>query len=727
MRALLLIIFSCLFFSVTGWGQISEGGSPQEILHLKSAGVPVIDMPSFNIYLEAKSANREQSEENILKPFKFAHAFQVSLNTKNSGEWYLAGNGFYIWKLTIRSKGAKSINLIFDHFKLPENARLFVFNKKENYVLGAFTAFNNKASEKFAVSPVAGDEITVQYEISSKNISNNDFEIIRVNHDFVGILKSGDRRPLYPKIADACNIDVNCALGADWSEVKNSVCRLIVDGKEICTGTLINNTAEDQKPYILSAAHCYDKWEYAETSVYVFNYESPYCAPLDGDPSNSISGALMKAQFDSMDFALAELSLIPPPTFRPYYAGWERSVTLPDTTVSIHHPQGDIKKIAIDEDPPEIANFNSSYTKNGFLKILKWDEGVTEAGSSGGPLFNTDKNIIGSLTGGLAICSNPINDYFERFSKSWDYRSDSAKQLKYWLDPLNSNKQTLAGKQFYEGKDLCAAFTNLNDNDIHENVALIKSGVFSGYWGGTNSAGITEFVEKFSIYGNEQLSGISLGVGKINKDPDSTQSQITIKVYDGNEYPETLIYSEKIFIKDLVQDAMNFIGFSEIVEPSDTFYVGFELSNTLPLDTFVVYQSMRPANTENFFYFKQNGIWQSYKDESLGYNSIVNVFELVACNVDDTLNDTPIIDNPDGILVFPNPTQSVFTIVANSDISEENISVFNVIGQTIEVQMSKIQERKIEINLSGNVPGVYFIRLNTSQGYISRKVSFVPW
>lgn len=726
MRALLLIIL-CLFFSVTSRGQISQGGSPLEIVHLKSAGVPVIDMPAFNVDVEQKSASMEQSEENRLKPFKFAHAFQVSLNTTNSGKWYVSDQGFYIWRLIIRSKGARSINLIFDHFKLPENARLFVFNKKENYVLGAFTAFNNKASGKFAVSPVAGDEITVQYEITSKNISNNDFEIIRVNHDFIGILKSGDRRPLYPKIADDCNIDVNCALGADWSEVKNSVCRLIVNGKEICTGTLINNTAEDQKPYVLSAAHCYDKWEYAETSVYVFNYESPYCAPLDGDPSNSISGALMKAQFDSMDFALAELSLIPPPTFRPYYAGWERSVTLPDTTVSIHHPQGDIKKIAMDEDPPEIADFNSSYIKNGFLKILRWDEGVTEEGSSGGPLFNMDKNIIGSLTGGLAICSNPINDYFERFSKSWDYRSDSAKQLKYWLDPLNLNKQTLAGKQFYEGEELCAAFTNLNNNDVHENVPLIKSGVFSGYWGGTNSTGITEFVEQFSIYGNEQLSGVSLGVGKIDKDPGSTQSQITIKVYDGKAQPETLIYSENIFIKDLVENAMNFIGFSEIVEPSDTFYVGFELSNMLPLDTFVVYQSMRPANTENFLYFKQDGIWQSFKEASLGYNSIVNVFELVACNVDDTLNDTPILDDQDGILVFPNPTQSVFTIAANSDISEENISVFNLIGQIVEVQMSKVQERKIEINLAGNVPGVYFVRYKTSKGNISRKVSFVPW
>ena len=726
MRAFLLLILLCIFFSEISWGQISQGGFPQKVIYLKSAVVPVVEMPALDNELLKKSVMVEQTGEAKLKPFKFAHSFEVSLTTGNSGEWYVADNGIYCWKLKIRSKGAKSINLIFDHFNLPGNARLFIFNEKENHILGAFTSVNNKASGKFAVSPVAGDEITVQYEIPSGYLNEKHFEIKSVNHDFIGILDRNERRPL-DKIAGACNIDINCELGDDWSEVKNAVCRMIVNGKEICTGALINNTAENQKPYILSAAHCYDEWEFAETSVYVFNYESPYCAPLDGDPANSVSGALMKAQFDSMDFALAELSLVPPPEFRPYYAGWERSVNLPDTTVSIHHPQGDIKKIAVDEDAPEISDFNGAYIKNGFLKILRWNQGVTEVGSSGGPLFNMDKNLIGTLTGGVATCANPVNDYFERFALSWDYKSDSTEQLKCWLDPLKSDVQILEGIQFYTGKEYCNAFTNLNDDDNHGTVSLINSGEFSGYWGGTNSVGITEFVEQFSINGSEQLSGFSLGVGKIEKAGNGSNSEITIKVYNGKELPETLIYYEKIFIKDLVQDAMNFIGFDEIVEPGDTFFVGFELSNMQPLDSFVVYQSLRPANTENFFYFKQNENWQSFKETNLGYNSIANVFELVACNVDGSISDTPVVDNPLEIFVFPNPTQSVITIIAGSDIAEENISIFNLIGQTVEVQMSKVHERKIEIDLTGNVPGVYFVRFNNGNGFVSRKISFVPW
>jgi hypothetical protein len=726
MRAFLLFLFVSLIFAVNSRGQISQGGFPLEVIHLKSSVTPVVNMPAFNFLQAEKSAVAEPTDEMRLKPFKFAHAFDVNLTPENSGEWFVSQTGIWCWKLTIRSEGAKSINLIFDHFKLPENSRLFLFNEDKSSLLGAFTSVNNKVSGKFAVSPVLGDEIIIQYETPSKNTDKIPFEIKSVNHDYIGIMEKGDRRPL-GKTAGECNIDVNCDLGDKWSEVKNSVCRLIVNGVEICSGALVNNTAEDEKPYILSAAHCYDKWEYAETSVYVFNYESPFCAPLDGDPLHSVSGAIMKAQFDSLDFALAELSLVPPPNYRPYFAGWDHSSELRDSSASIHHPQGDIKKIATDNDAPSISDFTDSYLKNGFLKIARWDEGVTEVGSSGGPLFNKNKNIIGTLTGGVASCGNPINDFFERFALSWDYKSDTAKQLKYWLDPINSSVDFINGKCFYEGEEYCAAFTNLNDDDKYELVPIESTGKFPGYWGGTNSEGITEFVEQFSIFGNEQLDGVSLGVGMLKKANHSTASEITIKVYNGGELPETLIYSKKVLIRDLYEDAMNYIGFDAVVEPSDTFYVGFELSNMEALDTFAVYQSLRAANTDNFFYYKHQGNWRNYEDEMSGYSSMANVFELVACNVSDTPSDTPIVDNPMEVFIYPNPVRAVVTMEAGQNIDEENISVVNLIGQNISCKLLRINERKVEIDMTGNVPGVYFVRFNNGSSFVSKKVSFVPW
>ncbi len=435
------IVVGLFFLVFKGTAQVSQGGKPLQVFGLKSSVNSVIEMPAFNKAMIADNANETDSDEGLLKPFRFAYPFEVYLTPENSGEWSLAANGWQVWKVSIHSKGAKSLNLIFDKFKLPDNARLFVYN--EDNILGAFTSNNNKSSGKFAVSPVPGDKITVQYEVPGNEKNTVPFVIAKVNHDYIGIFEKSDRRPLDPYIAGSCNIDVNCDIASEYNEVKNSVCRIIVDGREVCSGALVNNTAEDQKPYVLSAAHCYDKKEYAQTSVYLFSFESPFCAPLDGDPSNSVSGAIMKAQFDSLDFALTELSLVPPPEYRAYYAGWDHSSTQPSSTVSIHHPWGMIKKIAIDNDPPVISNFGNSYISNMFFKIERWDDGVTESGSSGGPLFNSsNKKIIGTLTGGYADCNDPTRDYFERLAMSWDYKSDSTKQLKYWLDPLKTNAES---------------------------------------------------------------------------------------------------------------------------------------------------------------------------------------------------------------------------------------------------------------------------------------------
>lgn len=727
--SILVLIFGFLSPGICN-AQISSGGTPMRTAALKSSGTKVVEMPPIHNFMTSEMDSGLQETKSLLKPFRFAYPFDVDLSPDNSGEWFHGENGFYIWKLTIRSKGAKSLNLIFDEFKMPENARLFVFNENENHVLGAFTQINNKPSGKFAVSPVMGDEITVQFEAPEKYLNDKFFRIINVNHDYVGILKSDGRRPL-GKTAGDCNIDVNCDEWGQWNEVKNSVCRFIVNGKEVCTGVLVNNTAENQKPYILSAAHCYDKWSFPDVTVYTFNYESPFCAPLDGDASNSISGAKMKAASDSLDFALVELSLVPPPGFRPYYAGWNHSSNIPASTACIHHPQGDIKKISVDSDPPVISSFgepnsvDKDYISKGFLRINKWEFGTTESGSSGGPLFDTNKNVIGTLTGGEATCKKSIYDYFERFSLAWDYKSDSAKQLKYWLDPLETGAEVLNGAQFNEGENFCAAFSNLNDKDNYQMVPITGTNSISGYWGGSNNLGITEFMESFSVEGNEILSGVSLGVGKFKSVIKSNESEILIKVYTGNKFPEKLIYSQLEKTAGLAVNAMNFIGFHEPVEPDGDFFIGFELLNIQPLDSFVVYQSVRTSTDVSTFLYKQNGTWFDFKAET--GKSMANIFEIVACNIDNFATDTPIVDYTLDIKVFPNPSNSKVTVEAGQEIAENDISVFNVLGQVIKTKITKIDDRKVELDLTGNIPGVYFIRLKKGGNIVSRKISFVPW
>ncbi len=72
---------------------------------------------------------------------------------------------------------------------------------------------------------------------------------------------------------------------------------------------------------------------------------------------------------------------------------------------------------------------------------------VTEGVSSGSPLFTSNKKIIGQLHGGSPDnCSDPANDPGEygRFDVSWNGPSPQ-RRLKDWLDPSNTNQNTIEG------------------------------------------------------------------------------------------------------------------------------------------------------------------------------------------------------------------------------------------------------------------------------------------
>jgi lysyl endopeptidase len=719
------LILCCLPF--LSEAQLSYGGYPRPFTGLKSTSPSAVVLPAVDNQKLLVSSLTEFNKPQFLKPLRFAYPFEVNLDPTNSGAWGISEDGYQVWQVEIKSEGAFSLNLKFEDFRLPPSARLFIFNSGLKQLLGSFTVLNNDSSRIFAVSPVQGDDIFVQYEIPPSFERRRDFRITRVNHDYLNILKAGDRRPL-GTVAGGCNLDINCGAASNWAKVKEAVCRVIIDGVELCTGTLLNNTSENKIPYVLTANHCISSHGTNFSTVFLFNYESPYCGSIDGDVTNSLSGSVLKASFDSLDFALLQLNISKiPSTFRPYYAGWNRTGNIPDSVATVHHPQGDIKKIAIDRNSPVIASYNSEYTKNGFWKTLKWEVGTTEKGSSGAPYFNPQLQMTGTLTGGAAICQNSVNDYFSRFDRAWDYRSEPEKQLKFWLDPGNTGLKSLWGRNFNTGVDYCDAFTNLRDGDKHQLVRLINSAQkFSGYWTGTNGEGLIEFAEKFIIKGNEVLQGVSFGVGMVKLKQSTSESKITLKVYQGNGEPKNEIYSQQVRIRDLAQDAMNYIKFSQVVVPIDTFYISFDLAQVQAGDTFAVYQTVRNSYPVNSFMYKKGTAWLNFNNSGTTNKPGALVCEALACNIDSFSNDTHVVKGTVDVLCYPNPFISQVNVESGEQFEPENISVFDLLGHKVYVKVSLTSQLKARIDFSGNVPGIYVIRLKDDKRNIARKVAYSP-
>ena len=75
--------------------------------------------------------------------------------------------------------------------------------------------------------------------------------------------------------------------------------------------------------------------------------------------------------------------------------------------------------------------------------IDAWEDGVTEGGSSGSPLFDQNHRIIGQLYGGAAACSGNVNngqfDYYGRMGVSFN------NGITEHLDPLGLGIEVLDG------------------------------------------------------------------------------------------------------------------------------------------------------------------------------------------------------------------------------------------------------------------------------------------
>ncbi|MBL4710784.1 MAG: T9SS type A sorting domain-containing protein [Flavobacteriales bacterium] len=443
MRNLSLISLSLvLFFCFKAEAQIQNSEFPPSFYSQKK----VISSQNFRVNVAKPNLSSFAAQDIIEDPIKnipwrFGALVPVDYSIQNSGVWTDDDNtGLSTWNLKIVAKEALSINLNFNDFSLIPTSKLFIYNADYSDVLGALSSINNKEDRKFSIRPIKGSSISLELIVPTQEKNQIALSINELIYGY---------RDIHPKIrtifqsSGNCNVNVNCSEGDNWQDIKRSVVMITTSfNTRICTGALINNALQDSTPFFLTAAHC----SVRNNSIFIFGYESPNCSPnTDGITTNSISGSSRRAiaTGNSSDFELRVLSTTPPLSYNVFYAGWS-NVNIPSTgSTGIHHPRGDVMKISVDTDAPT----NSSYYAPGTThwQVSNWEVGTTEGGSSGSPLFDQNQRITGQLEGGDAACGNRAQDYFGKFSYSWNTNPDTARQLKHWLDPNNTGITVIDG------------------------------------------------------------------------------------------------------------------------------------------------------------------------------------------------------------------------------------------------------------------------------------------
>jgi V8-like Glu-specific endopeptidase len=332
-------------------------------------------------------------------------------------------DGSAVRLFSIKSEGAQAVRVRFRGFDLPEGDQVFVYGATgESHVGGPYRGKGPFENGDFWADIVEGDTVFVEHFVAVGGVESK-LSIPEISHAFKGF----DASDFVPQLL-SCHVDASCG---EFVE-KNAVARILFQdgGLFVCTGTLVNNRAQDHTPIFLTAAHCVNNETVAQSVEAFWFYQSSACnSGILRTGTSSQTGTTLLVTDRTTDSTLLRFNNAPPDGVA--FVGWDPNPkTIGTTGFGLHHPAGGT--------PPSLTSFlrsssgsivddDTSCTDAGLVSgyVVSWTNGDTEEGSSGSALFATDgAGVIGVLSCGPdpASCSNRLSLY----SKFADFYSRAA-------------------------------------------------------------------------------------------------------------------------------------------------------------------------------------------------------------------------------------------------------------------------------------------------------------
>lgn len=732
-----LLFFVNLIFLTA---QISHGGQPLPFNTARSIQPAdfFVEMPSFDVASELRTSEAESSQ---LKSLYFAHKFFVHLRPDNSGMRFTTTDGTNVWRVGIRSKDAYSLNILFTKYRIPEGAKAFVYNADQTEILGSYTHENNTELNLLPIQPITGSELIVEYQEPANAAFEGEIEIGEVNHDFVGILRASEPRDP----SQSCHPNILCY--DDDAEPGASVVLLIINGNMFCSGALVNNSDNDGAPYLLTATHClnenykasfllnrkYDMM--AGTIVAFFNYQSPVCdRNIRGTTQMTLASADSVLIDEKYDISLIRFKDMPPKEYQPYYLGWNVSSSPLAPFHGLHHPNGGIKKVAVTDGALYVTTFNEfNMQTNGHWGLAGWDVGNTEGGSSGSPLVDKNKRLVGMLTGGISMCSSPRGpDYYSSLNKAWTITGSlgNPNSLQTYLDPQNSLFTQIDGLNPYKDEPLVRS-ENFGGTETVTQSTYNSVSMFA-----TNNAfGYTEFAESFVAKNNSELQGVFVASPPCNN---ISGMNIKVKVYsDNNGAPGTLL-REKDYIysyagytggvfgdyqRNMNNDVENYIDFGTPITVSGKYYISYSETNGVSGGFAAFNTEPRSAGSgiSSTAWMKNSSGWVR---SSENIENPINTALLVSAYL---IGDSSQIVIPDEetfkLNIYHLPEANRIFIESNLDLLSWDI--FYISGQKIYSGNTDLSINRASFSSSMLPKGVYIVRVKTVNGKEEARKVFV--
>jgi lysyl endopeptidase len=349
-----------------------------------------------------------------------------------------AGRGWVAWGTHVRIAGAGRVRLHLTNVRLPAGSRLAVAAPGGTPLRFGLELLSPEGD--LWTPSVAGESLLLEAEVPAaagrpgsqgRSIGFDVREALEIVAPEIRLSS------LFGKDA-SCIVDAACQSDADLpnlSTYRHAIAQLqfVIPrrGAFLCTGSLLNDQAQDSIPYLLTANHCISTQASASSLEAFFDDDAASCngpAPDRADLPRSHGSTLLAtgSADSSSDFTLLRLASLPGGRF---FLGWNADPNaLRDGTplFRLSHPAPDGIPLALAFShyvaDPSFRGCKGIAAPSFFYEHIV--NGATAGGSSGSPLLLGNGQVVGQLGGACGpdpsdICNQNNDDYDGAFAATY--------------------------------------------------------------------------------------------------------------------------------------------------------------------------------------------------------------------------------------------------------------------------------------------------------------------
>ncbi len=383
-------------------------------------------LPSVVEGLKQLSSQQPESRLQIGLNRALDSALIVNAEASASEQWTELPSGGRVLSLQIASVGALGLRVHLQNVSLPPGAQLIMYDPANPYASAIPIPVTSPGSESDLWSPTLfAEQAVIECQLSP----NTDSAEVACTINEVSHIYQAPVQPSFLK-EGTCEKDASCYAAYAQPAAGVAMISYVQGGNTyLCTGCLLATTdPRTAAEYFLTAHHCVENQSLASTVEFYWFFQTPSCnaqPPAITSVPKTTGGAELLFTGTDSDFSLLRLRRAAPSGVT--YLGWSVSPpTSTETLACIHHPDGAYKRISL----------GKLFSSDADFWAVRWSTGVTEPGSSGSPLLNGNRQVIGQLNGGFAgpgsSCGNPsAPDQYGKFALAYD-------SIKRWIDPGTS-------------------------------------------------------------------------------------------------------------------------------------------------------------------------------------------------------------------------------------------------------------------------------------------------